>query len=408
MTALTNNFNASLARLKKQIQASRLLKWWLGELSTMVPVWMRSSELTREHYVLVALDQISAKMAKPEVASPRVAAITLSANQALRKTITLPLATEENLRQVLEFQMEQHTPFAANQLYFGYSVLSRDFAAGELKLEFVAAPREAIDAATKTLLVLGVDVRAVFPDEQLSAGRLLNLLPAARGNAPSPLRHGANPWLAALVALLMLAALVAPLVIKREAVVQMLPLVDKGKKGAELVTAVRRDIDDRVKQHNFLLEKRQMSPPVIQILEELTRILPDDTWLSSIELKDRKLQIQGESASASQLISLFEKSTIFSDASFGSDAIFKGQAPNTQRFKLTIQLRAPAKPASATSAPSAVPAVPASAVSAVKAALAANLANPASAAQVASAVAASMATTPVASSSQPASGVKKP
>ncbi len=403
MTALTNNFNDSLVRFKKQIQSSRFLKWWLGELSSMVPAWMRSSDLTMEHYVLVPIDQISAKMSKPEVASPRVAAITLSAGQVLRKTIALPLATEENLRQVLEFQMEQHTPFPPGKLYFGYTVLSRDFAAGQLTVEFVAVPREAIDTAVKTLLALGVEVRAVFLKEQLSAGAVLNLLPAALGSAPSPLRHGVNPWLAGLVALLALAALAAPLVIKREAVVQLLPLVDKGKKGAEVVTTIRKDLEDRVKQNNYLLEKRRASPTVVQILEELTHILPDDTWVNQLELKDRKLQIQGETGSSSQLPGLFEKSSIFSDASYGNNTLFKGQAPNTQRYTLTVQLRAPAKPASAVSPASAAatpalsPAMLAAAASAVSAAMAANkTANPASAAA------------PAASASQPTSGVKKP
>ncbi len=403
MTALTNNLSASLARAKKQIKANRFLRWWLGELSAMVPAWMRSSDLTLEHYVLVPMDQISATMSKPEVASPRVAAISLSASQALRKTITLPLATEENLRQVLEFQMEQHTPFPSGKLYFGYSVLSRDFAAGQLAVEFVAVPRDAVDSAIKTLLALGVDVRAVFLGEQLSAGTMLNVLPAALGSAPSPLRHGANPWLAALVGLLGLAALAMPLVIKREAVVQLLPLVDKGKKGAEAVSAVRRELDERVKQHNYLLEKRQSSPTIVQILEELTHILPDDTWVNQLDLKDRKLTIQGESGSATKLPGLFEKSNIFSDASFGSTTLFKGQAPNTQRYTLAIQLRAPAMPASAASTPAVPSAVAASAASAVSAAIAAGVVNPASLAAAAKSTASA-----ASAASQPASGVKKP
>jgi general secretion pathway protein L len=359
MTALLNNFNDTLIGLKKQIQANRFLSWWLGELSGMVPGWMRSSDLTIEHYVLLPVNQVSAHMHKPDVASPRVVAITVSANQVLRKTVTLPLATEENLRQVLEFQMEQYTPFPPDKIYFNFTVLARDFAVGQLTVEFIATPRDAVDIAIKTLLGLRVEVRAVFVDELVSVGNLLNLLPAALGGAPSPLRHGLNPWLAALVGLLVLATLALPLVIKREAVVQLLPYVEKGKKAAEIVSAMRQALDARVEQHNYLLEKRQLSPPVIQMLEELTHILPDDTWVNVFDLKDKKLTIQGETGSSTRLIGLFEKSSLFRDASFSS-ALFKGQVPNTERYQLAIQLRTPEKPSSAPTPPArAVSAAPA-------------------------------------------------
>lgn len=338
MTALVNNFNNALIGLKKKIQANRFIRWWLGELSSMVPGWMRSSDLTIDHYVLLPLDQVSSNMRKPDLASPRAVAITLSAKQILRKVFTLPLATEENLRQVLEFQMEQHTPFPHSKVYFGYVVRARDFSSGQLTVELVVTPCAVVDPALKTLLTLGVEVRAVFSDELLAASTMLNLLPTSLSTAPSPWRHGVNPWLAVLVGLLALAVLVMPLAIKREAVVQLLPYVEKGRNAAEIVSGIRRALEVRVEQHNYLLQKRQASPPVIQVLEELTHVLPDDTWVSVFELKDKRLAIQGETGSSPRLVGLFEKSSIFRDASFSS-ALFKGQAPGTERYQLAIQLR---------------------------------------------------------------------
>jgi general secretion pathway protein L len=141
------------------------------------------------------------------------------------------------------------------------------------------------------------------------------------------------------VVLLALAALAVPPLIKREAVVQLLPWVDKGKKAAEAVSAVRVELEARVERHNYLIEKRQSSPAVIQVIEELTHLLPDDTWIQVFDLKGKKLVIQGETASSSKLVGLFENSTVFRDASFSS-ALYKGQLPGTERYQLEIQLRA--------------------------------------------------------------------
>lgn len=361
MTASLENFNVSLAKWKKQLKASRFLTWWLAELSGMVPGWMRSSAPTLSDYEVLPLEHIHPQMATPESTGSRALAITLSARQVLRKTLSLPLATEENLRQVLEFQVEQHTPFAPNTVYFGHRIQARDFESKQLTVELVVVPRTSVDPAIKILSGLGREVRAVFVDELLSAGVLLNLLPAAvSGGAPSPLRQGANPWLAGLVVVLAFAAVAAPPLIKREAVVQLLPWVEKGKQAAEVVSVARRDLESRVEQHNYLLEKRRASPAVIQIMEELTHILPDDTWIQVFDLKGKKLQIQGETASSSRLIGLFEKSNFFREASFSS-ALYKGQVSGTERYQLEIQLRtiakqdsAPLPPAASASAPKAV------------------------------------------------------
>lgn len=359
MNTLTENYKETLARLKKQLVAGRFLRWWLGELGSMVPAWMRSTRVNAERFMLVPLEQVTAQFGRPENNDLRDLALTLTPNRVLRKSLTLPLATEENLRQVLEFQMEQHTPFPAGKVYFGYWVTGRDFERGQLTVEFAATPREGVDAAIKTLSGLGLPVRALFVTDMLVTGNLVSLLPAGLSGAPSALRHGANPWLAALVGLLALTAMAMPLLIKREAVVQMLPWVEKGKKAAETVDTLRRELEARVDKHNYLLQKRQSTPTVIQALEELTRVLPDDTWVQTLDIKGKELQIQGETASSVRLIGLFEQSSMFREASFRSP-LTKGQSSGTEHYQLALQVR-PIATVAAIAAPASAPVVAASA-----------------------------------------------
>lgn len=369
------NFRETLERLKKQLAASRFLRWWLSELASMVPARLRQTGLDAGKLALVGLD-------RPEVvlkclengrireisrlnldvldpagqrlallqgldkvrAGLREVALTLPRDRVLRKTLTLPLAAGENLRQVLEFQMEQHTPFSASQVYFGYRVTERDFERNQLQLEFVATPSAAVDEAVKSLVNWGAEVRAVVAEDMLAAGPLVNMLPAAQGRAVSPLLQGGNSWLAGLLLLLVLVAMAMPLVIKREAVTQLLPWVDKGRKAAEATDILRRELETRVETHNYLLEKRQALPPVITALDELTRVLPDDTWVQQMDIKGKELQIQGETASSSKLVSLFEQSRMFHEASFRSP-LTKGQATGAERYHLALEIRPlPASP----------------------------------------------------------------
>ena len=44
----------------------------------------------------------------------------IESSKGLRKSMVLPAAAEENLRQVLAFEMDRHTPFKADQVYFDF------------------------------------------------------------------------------------------------------------------------------------------------------------------------------------------------------------------------------------------------------------------------------------------------
>ncbi|MES2949201.1 MAG: PilN domain-containing protein [Pseudomonadota bacterium] len=385
MTTSTKNFKETIARLSQKLVGSRFMRWWLGELNGMKPAWLRANSVSAESFMLVPLAQVTAQFAPQDEGDKRDVALTLPPARILGKTLSLPLATEENLRQVLEFQMEQHTPFPATKVYFGYWVIERDFERGQLTVEFAATPREGVDAAIKILGSLARPVRAVFASDMLAAGRLVNLLPEGLGKAPSAFRQGANPWLAALVGLLAVTAMAVPLAIKREAVVQMLPWVEKAKSAAGTVDATRRELENRVDQHNYLLQKRRNLPTVIQSLEELTRILPDGTWAQSIDIRDKEVQVQGETDASVKLIGLFEQSSMFRDASFRSPLTKVNTNSSNERYHLALQMRPE------------VAAVPASGVASAPAIPLQGASAPASAASTAAS-----ATQPVLASSAPA------
>ena len=356
-------------RLKKTLLSSRFMRWWLGELASLVPQQMRAATLDAQSLPLVeqhdtafclrrfengqlqAPESVPVQGSDPAIqrarfvaalqkiaGSQRDVALVLPASRVLRKTLSLPLATEENLRQVLEFQMEDHTPFPASSLYLGYRILARDFERSQLRVEFVATPRDGVNAAIKVLNEWGASVRAVVAEDTLTSGALVNLLPAAQGKAPLALWQGLNPWLLGLAVLLALATMAAPVLIKREAAVRLLPWLDKGKSAAEAADSLKRSLEARVDEHNYLLEKRQLIPPVIMMLEELTRILPDDTWVQQLDIKGKEVQIQGETASSVRLIGLFEQSPMFYDASFRS-SLTKGQAAGAERYQLALQIK---------------------------------------------------------------------
>ena len=359
----------------------RFWRWWSGELIALVPQWLRQSsanaanelliEVTPQAVILqrwlqgslteqgrvdrqsgdndtqgIAFQVLFSKLHKRD---ERVA-LWLADTQCLSKQIELPLAAAKNLRQVLGFEMDRHTPFKAEQVYFDFRVLRVDNQKNRLVVKLVVIPRSTMDNSLDLLERWGAPANAAYVASiAVPDGDAINLMPTERNAATQPSKlRGVNPGLLLLTLLLAMAAITIPIWQKRQAVIALLPIVDRAKQQARETDALRREQERLAAEFNFMLDKKQAVPPLVILLDELSRLLPDDTWVQQFNLKGKELQIQGETGSSSKLIALIESTRILHDANFRSP-LTKGNMPNSERYHLAAEIKA--VPAAAVIAP---------------------------------------------------------
>ena len=266
----------------------------------------------------------------------------LTETQCLVKQIELPLAAAKNLRQVLGFEMDRHTPFKAEQVYFDFRVLRVDNQKNRLAVKLVVVPRSEVDSSLDLLERWGAPVNAVYvAGIAVPNGDAINLMPAERNTAQTSRLRGINPGLLLLTLTLAMTAITIPIWQKRQAVIALLPIVDRAKQQARETDALRREQERLAAEFNFMLDKKQAVPPLVILLDELSRLLPDDTWVQQFNLKGKELQIQGETGSSSKLIALIESTRILHDANFRSP-LTKGNMPNSERYHLAAEIKTPA------------------------------------------------------------------
>lgn len=370
-------------------------RWWTGEIAQLVPerfaglggaarvpvlalegdevalVEPRSAVGPDTRLALAGLDeprQRAALRALLERAgeSRARARVCLEAGEALVRRVTMPAATEENLRQVLAFEMDRLTPFRAEDVYFDYRVLSRDAAAGQLAVQLAVARREVVDARVERLRALGASVQGVTVREDLAQGGAnLDLLPTEQRGERETSRERVIQWsLIGLVAVLAMVALALPVWHKRDAVISTFPLVSKARQDAEATDAIARDLEKQVADYNFLLAKKHGSHPALAYLEDVTRLMPDNTWLQQMDIKTvgkaREIQLSGETTSSSKLIELLEQSRVLQNAApRGTET--RGSQPNTVRFMIAAEPRPRPLPEATPVADLPVPVAPAAA-----------------------------------------------
>ena len=76
---------------------------------------------------------------------------------------------------------------------------------------------------------------------------------------------------------------------------------------------------------------------MIDSINELTRILPDDTWLNRLVIRNNKMEIQGESTAATAIIEIVENSSYFRDVQFRSP-VTRNNATGKDKFNVSANL----------------------------------------------------------------------
>ena len=361
-----------------RLGAGEFLRWWWSELRALAPAQWRKRFEQRMAIVAVegdewrvlkpasgkladggrvhmgSLDPAGRKLAFSRLVEDGTGVagnvwLALAPKEVLLRPATLPLAAEEALRDAVGFELDRLTPFAAEQAWFDFRVTSRDAVAGRIALDLAAVLRRPVETRIAELQEMGATVLGVGVASDLAASPMpFNLLPPEKRQRPATSRSTvAARALAGVAAALALFAILYPLWLKRSAVIELQPRMDGSRAGADVAERLAREIEKIAAEHNFLVAKKQGQYGTLTLLEDLSRLLPDTTWIQQLDLKSgakvRELQLSGETGSSSKLFELLEQSGSLVNPSFKSP-LTKGVTPNTERFLLAAEVKSRALP----------------------------------------------------------------
>jgi general secretion pathway protein L len=246
--------------------------------------------------------------------------------------------------------MDRQTPFRVADVHYDVRE-DAPTADGRVTVELVAAPRSRIDPLLQRLATLGVAVDAV--DVAEGAGRLgVNLLPPEQRPRHAHPRRRLNRVLAVAALALLLLVMGQWLGNRRAALDSMQAQVQALRGEAQQVAALRQRLADSVGAAGFLARRRAQSPSLVDVLDDVTRRLPDGTWLERLTVDgDGRIGLQGQSPQATSLLERMKGSPLIGEPSF-QGVIQTDPRTGKERFYMVAQLHAPAASASVAGAAS--------------------------------------------------------
>jgi len=364
----SNVINNAWGNLQARYRTSPLpgfLSWWRGELASLVPVglrrrmisprpsiWLvadpagdrisvwRGSDQPERLDELILADELQslkqrwmAALSRFEDGAPEIR-LCLPQEQVLACPVEQPLAVEANLAGALGYQLDQLTPFRAQDVYFDHRIIERNTKAGRLKLELRLVPKAGLSGLLDRMRAIGIEPHAVDSlkdDRAVPLCEGFNLIPEA--DRPSYVYQRARlNWALAGVALLVLGLVMAQsLYLRNQTTDTLRAEVDALRAQADQVLALQRQLEDSLQAANFLAERRRRQPVVIQVLDEVSRVLPDDMWINQLQVRGNELTMMGLADGSQRLIQIINDSPLLDDAEFRG-AINVDPATGKERF----------------------------------------------------------------------------
>jgi general secretion pathway protein L len=347
---------------RTQAALARAVDWWLAELRSLLPAKIRRLMVSQNRLVFLAeetglrllleadgtthdLDGVRTRSdlsaalsrAKPGAhRAPSEIVLRLPAGQALTGSVKLPAAAGENLREVVGFEMDRFTPFAAGEVYYDCRSLDRSDQGQSLLVALTALPRTVVDPLLERLAEIGVRPDTVDVAESPEAGAPpLNLLPPERRSQPPRLHRCAVGALSCLLLTLLVVLVALPLHEKTEIAEALTAKVATARQEAQKAKAIEADLNALLRERALLIDPKITRPSMTEMLDEAARLLPDDSWLFRFRWNGEEIELSGYSADATQLIDLFESAPAFDRVRFAAPVV-NDPAAGRERFILLI------------------------------------------------------------------------
>lgn len=339
-------------------------RWWVGELAACIPVrlrrfvagdhspivltidgeWVQAERIargerkSRGRYLLTGNAPADlaavAKLVGGLRGSPLF--LALPRGRVLRKSLDLPLAAETDLDALLHFELDRQTPFTPEQARYAYRVTHRDRTAGRMSVELAVAPREAVERLLALAGSWGVDPVAVTAEGDELSARPLDLS-GREATSGIGLRTILAAMLVLAAAFLLMLAVAQPLQWQAEAAREAEQALDEARAAAREALVMREALEQLHKDTRYLMDRKLAAPFSVAVLADVTRLLPDDSYLFELQLRDGRLRLRGYAPSAAPLLELFENHPNFAQARFESP-ITKVPGIDKERFDISVEL----------------------------------------------------------------------
>jgi general secretion pathway protein L len=267
----------------------------------------------------------------PKMASKGI--VVLQKEMLMKRTFSLPLQAEINLARLLEAQLDTLTPFTADEALVGWTVTNRHLSDRRLQVDLLLTPKAKLDGLIHIFnQATGRDPICRYRGNDAS-NELITLKPLTSKREAHPI----STWLTATAIGLLILAQAVPISLLDRKIDSLNSQIATNQVAVSDSLAVRRKLDDLRSNLTLLSQRDANAGSSLSLLQELTRVTPDDASFDRVLQSPGTVEINGTAADAYALLGQFQDIRGVSGARFMAPVVADPKL-GKHRFRLVLTL----------------------------------------------------------------------
>ena len=339
--------------------------WWGGELLSFLPENFRQLLVQRHQFLIAQPDgdniilswverskvlpmgsfsiDTAGKLSFQELfrTQPDLAELDLilrlPRQDAVSKQIFLPVVAAENLDQVVAYELDRFTPFKCDSIYFAVKPETHEQGADQIKATLIVIPKKKLDVYFSGLSDWGmpplvVDYESVTNKIDKRSNQY-NLLPESQRIKKKRTAEFIMYALLAVTTILMILVMIVPVWGEYQTVEMLSAQIDGVEKDVKTIDGFKIEIDDLYNEATELVDKKTYQPSALAIINSISELITDDSWLTHFKYNNGEIQIQGQAPTASSLIGILESLSLLENTHFVSP-VTQDKKTGLERFQI--------------------------------------------------------------------------
>jgi general secretion pathway protein L len=265
----------------------------------------------------------------------RLLLLRLPPAQVLHKQLAFPTAARHDLEEIIGFAIDRETPFARDEIYWSYVARRTDSGRRQVEVDLFLVARNSIDALVAAARAAGLDPFGIEVDIGTNGTTLIPL--GVRKRDPRVRAQRSLVLLTATACVLTIVAVAIPFMGQQWALASADAMIASLAEPAREASALRRTADQLGTIVTSLKTEQDRNGSAIASLAAATKALPDETHLTALSLRARRLTMSGLSPSAAHLIGLLARAPAFSEPAFDAPVV-ESEGTGLEAFTITVNV----------------------------------------------------------------------
>jgi general secretion pathway protein L len=267
-------------------------------------------------------------------AEDRVILLRLPPGARLEKQLVLPIVAERELRRVIGYEINRVTPFEVGDVFWTWTVTKHDRPRGRLHIRLSLVPKAALVPLLAALDQAGLSPTSL---EATSSDSPPDLIPLRQNTERVDGRRRVAIYLASVCGVLAVVAVSLPFLLQSLALGEVEGRIAAVQAQVEQVQALRQRVAAESASRDALADERLRVGNALEILAAVTALLPDNTFLNDLTLRQRRLTISGQSATAAKLIAGLASGPMFRNPAFAAP-VTRNEVGRTDVFSIRAEV----------------------------------------------------------------------